>query len=452
MQKMQKTAMTPLEGPILRGMIQFAVPIALSALLTMLFSSVDVIVIGQFGHKNAIAAIGVSASALNFLIDGLTGLSSGVMVTAGNYYGKGEIQKVRKLMHSLPLTALFLGGVLSVLAINCSEIILHLLNCPDYLMQDALLYFRIYFLGVPFTVFTSFLSAVIQAKGNSAIPFLFQIIASVINILLNLLSVIVFRMDVAGVAIATVISQILLAAAIFLYMQKQQNEWKIDFKRFRLFAGAENIFSIGIQASLEGMILNLSGVIIASAINGFDAAVIAGNSVASTIEGLMVVTFIGFSSAGTVYISQNAGAGNKERVKKVFVFTISVVFLLGESAGIVLYLSASRLLLLFTADSATIACAIVRMRYMCLFFGFCGIMNVIGGCLRGLGDARSPLIISILCSVCFRLTWLFTYAAWRGTVGAIYQSYPICWGLCALLNFLAFCRLYRKKYLCTGTS
>lgn len=435
----------PLEGSILKGMLLFALPISISALLTMLFSCADTIVIGRFGHENAISAVGVSSSVLNLLVSGLTALAGGVTVTAGKYYGQGNDKKIRALLHTLPFTAFVLGTALSLCAICFSNRILTLLNCPAEIFHDAILYFRIYFLGVPLTAISCFLSSMLQARGNSYVPFFFQILASGINILLNLLFVIVFDWNVAGVAIATVLSQLWLAAAITIYMTKLSDELKLNLRELTVFQDTAHVLSIGIPSSLEGIVLNLSGTIISAVINRFDTAVIAGNTVAATIEGLMVLTFTGFANASAVYVSQNYGAGKTDRVWRTYRLTLATVFLLSELAGILTYLFSARLSALFTQDPAIIQSAQTRMFYMCLFFGLCGTMNVIGGCQRGLDDARTPLYIAVICSVVFRLTWIFTYAAWSGTIEAIYMSYPICWGLCTALNILAFRRLFRRQ-------
>lgn len=435
----------PVRGSILKGMIRFSLPISASTLLTMLFSFADTIVIGRFGHANAISAIGVSASILNLLVGGLTELSSGVTVTAGRYYGENRPEKVSRLLHSLPLSALLPGSLISIAAILSSRMILRFLNCPDKILADAVLYFRIYFLGVPLTVMSTFLASVLQARGNSFIPFFFQISAAVLNILLNLFFVIVFDWNVAGVGAATVISQVVLAVMFLVFLCGREDELKLDLKKLTLFSGMKQVFSIGIPASMEGIILNLSGVIIASAVNRFDTPVIAGNTIATTIEGLMVLTFVGFASASTVYISQNYGAKEKERVRNTFLITISTVFLAAEAVGVLLYLFADPLASLFTSERAIVECAKSRMFYMCLFFGFCGTMNVVSGCERGLGDAKTPLYISLFCSVAFRLTWILTYARAAGTVESIYISFPICWILCTVLNVIAFRRIYRIK-------
>ena len=305
----------------------------------------------------------------------------------------------------------------------------------------------IYFLGVPLSLVFTFLSNAVQAKGNSLTPLLFQIGASIVNICLNLLFVIVFDWNIVGVAVATVIAEALSMIALVAFLMRQKDELHLSLSKLTLFRGTKEIFSIGIPSSLEGMAMNLSGTIIAAAINSFDAAVIAGNTIATTIEGLMVVSFTGFANASVVFISQNYGKGSFKRVRQVYKTTLTTVFLGAEALGILIYMASSFLVRLFTANTAEMQYAQTRMFYMCLFFGLCGVMNVISGCVRGLGEARLPLIISILCSVVFRITWIYTYAAQQGTIEAIYISYPICWGLCVLLNMLAFHIVFKRKTL-----
>ena len=441
----RKMEVNPLEGGILRQMLLFALPVMGAALLQMLFSAADTAVIGRFGHPGALSAIGVSSAVINLLVGGLTALDAGVTVAAGRRYGQGDREGVGKMVSALPPTALLLGGALAAAAVALADPILGWMNCPAEIRTDARLYFRIYFLGVPFLLTTGLLSAVLQARGNSFLPFLFQIGAAVINIALNLVFVIALDWNIAGVAAATVISEALCAGALTLFMARQRDETRLRLREMRLFRSLGEVFSIGIPSSLEGIVLNLSGVIIAAAINRFDAAVIAGNTVGTTIEGLIVVSFTGFANASVVFISQNYGKGNFQRIGKIYRTTILSVFLISESLGIAVYALSPVLTRLFTQDALVMAHARTRMFYMCLFFGGCGVMNVISGCVRGLGEARLPLIISILCSVVFRVTWIYTYAAGRGTVEAIYVSYPLCWGLCVALNAAAFHATFRKK-------
>ncbi|MBQ8935547.1 MAG: MATE family efflux transporter, partial [Oscillospiraceae bacterium] len=359
----------PLRGSILKQMLLFALPIAGAALLQILFSCADTIVIGRFGHENAISAIGVSAAMINLLVGSLTALEAGVTVVAGNLYGKGETGEVGELLHTLPLTALSLGIPLTLLVLALSGPILRLLHCPPEFFADARAYFCIYFLGVPFMVVFHLLAAVLQAKGNSFVPFLFQIGASVVNIGLNLLFVIAFDWNVAGVAISTAFSQLLSALALTLYLTRQRDETRLDLRRLTAFRHTRPVFSIGVPSALEGGVLNLSGVIISAAINRFPSAVIAGNTVATTMEGLMCISFVGFANASVVFISQNYGSGNLKRVRQTYWTTMIAVFCGAELLGAAIYFLSPWLTALFTTDAAIIECARLRMFYMCLFFG-----------------------------------------------------------------------------------
>lgn len=435
----------PLEGGILKNMLIFSLPIMGAALLHVLFSAADTAVLGNFGHEGAISAVGVSASLINMLIGGLTALSAGVTVTVGKLYGEGRKERVSALLHDLPLTGGALGAILTAAVILLSGRIMGWMNCPESIRKDALAYFRIYFLGVPFSVMFTFLSSVLQARGNSLVPLLYQTGASVMNVVLNLVFVIMFDWNVVGVAVATALSQAASFAALTVYMTRQKDELRMVPRAYTLFRHTGEVFRIGIPSSLEGVVLNLSGTIIMAAINRFDTDVIAGNTVATTIEGLMTISFVGMANASVVFISQNYGNGNYPRIRRVYHVTLASVFLGAEMLGVVIYLAAPYLIRLFTDQPAETSSALTRMFYMCLFFGFCGLMNVVSGCVRGLGEARLPLAISLICSVGFRLTWIYTYAAKHGTIESIYISYPLCWALCAILNIAAFSYVYRKR-------
>lgn len=256
--------------------------------------------------------------------------------------------------------------------------------------------------------------------------------------MLNLLFVIVFRMDVAGVAIATVISQAVSAAAVFLYFVFVEKENRICWRRLPLFAGFRRVFAVGLPASLDNVVMNLSGVVMQYAINGFPEDVISGNTVAASIESLICIAFVGFSSASMVFVSQNYASGDLKRTNKVYRTALFTVLLLGELLGFAIYGAADLLTGLYTNSSAIAAMAKNRMLYMCLPYGLCGTMNVMSGCVRGLGSTKVPLVISVICSCLFRIVWIYTYAIPQGTVGAIYFSYPVCWLLATVLYICAY--------------
>lgn len=435
----------PLQGSILKGMILFALPIMATAFLQVLFSSVDTMVVGKFGSENAMAAVGASASIINLIISGVTSFSTGISTTVGYRYGKGNFDEIRPVIQSLPLTAFAIGTVVTILANLFWEPLLTMVRCPETLFPQAASYFRIYFCALPFMLIFSFLSAVLHAKGQSTQPFVIQVLCSIVNLGLNLLFVITLHWDVVGVAVATVISQAMSAVLVVLYFLTIEKELPLRLKGLTAFINMKEIFRLGIPTSMEGMVMNLSGVVISSAINGYPEYVISGNTVASSIEGLMCVAFIGFSSGSVVFTSQNFGKGSLERVRKVERTTGFSVFLLGECLGVMVFLFSPFLIGLYTDSRQITEISRLRMLFMCLPFGLCGTMNSLSGCIRGLGDTKTPLKISLLTSCGFRILWVCTVAKWIGSIWAIYISYPICWGLTTLLFIISFERTFDNK-------
>lgn len=442
---MKKTSqINPLEGSIVKGMILFALPIMATSFLQVLFSSVDTMVVGKYGSENAMAAVGAGSSIINLIISGIMALNTGISIRIGYHYGKREKEKIQAILQSLLLTSLFIGSVAAILANLFCEPLLRLVHCPESLLGKAADYFRIYFLSLPFMMSFSAFSSVLQAKGKTTPSFVIQIICSITNLFLNLLFVIAFHWDIAGVAIATVISQAISTILILAYFYLMEKEFSLKLTELTIFRNLGEIFRLGIPTSMEGMVMNLSGVVIQSAINGFPEYVISGNTVASSIEGLMCVAFIGFSSGSVVFISQNYGKGNWKRVQKIHRTTTLLVFVLGECIGSLVYLLSPYLIALYT-DSVQIAqTAKTRLLFMCLAYGLCGTMNALSGCVQGLGDTKTPLKISLLTSCGFRILWICVIAKQFGTVSSIYVSYPVCWFLSSSLYYISFWKIFHK--------
>ena len=435
----------PLHGPILKNMLLFGLPIVGSSILHVLFSAADTAVIGNFGHEGAISAIGVCMPVCHLLIAGLGALSGGVTIVFGRMYGRRETDKVSDLVQALPLTAFTLGAALAIVACVLSTPILRLVNCPESLFAEARVYFCIYFAAVPFSMTQYFLASVLQSRGNSFIPFVFQMSAAVVNIFINLIFVIVFDWNIAGVASATLFSQMLSSTAMVVFYTRQRDEIRLHLNRMRVFTGLGEVFRVGIPSSLEGMIINISGVVISAAINRFDPVVIAGNTLSGTLEGFMSISFVAFSSSGVVFISQNYGHRDLPRVRRIFRTTLAGVLIAGEVIGFLVYLASPYVLKIFSPDAGIIAYARVRLFYMCMFYGLCGTLNAISGCVRGLGNTKLPLAISVISSFFFRITWIYTYAAWKGTIEAIYMAYPICWAINTVLNVAAFYYVFKQR-------
>ena len=445
--KTKRFQVNPLEGNLVKNMILFALPLMGTAFLQVLFGTVDTMVIGKFGSEFAMASVGASSSVINLIIGAAAGLSVGISIEAGMKCGQKDMNGLSDLLHSLPLSALCIGTFVTTVAIVFAQPILQIVKCPDSLMQSALIYFRVYFLSVPFMMLFTFLSCVMQSRGETFLPFVIQVSCGALNLVLNLFFVIVFHWDVFGVAIATVISQICSALGILYIDVFVEKEVPLQLSKLTFFKGFKKIFATGIPASIENVVMNLSGVILQSAINGFSETVISGNTVSQSMEGLMCIAFVGFSSASMVFVSQNAAAGQVERAKKVERTSLSIVLVLGELLGIVIYLASPVLIRFYTDSPAVAEIAKLRMFYMCLFYGLCGTMNVMSGCVRGLGNTQIPLGISIFCSCIFRITWILCYAVPKGTISAIYVSYPMCWFLATIMYVISFAVLIKKQSL-----
>jgi len=443
---MKKTSQVdPLNDNLFFGMIRFSLPVVAVSLLTMLFSCADMAVIGRFGHENAVAAIGASSSVIALIVGAVTALPIGVTVTIGQLYGKKDMDEINSYVNSLSLTAIIISVIPTVVMEIFAPQILTLIDCPDVIFTDALIYFRIYFLALPLISVYTFLNACLEAGGDSFHPLLFQLLTFSINICLNLVFVILLDRNVFGVAIATLISQFMCCLCCVFYLCKQKNELSFHPLHQHLLRNSIPFWKIGIPSLLESIFMSLTGVVISGFMNSFSPDVIAGNAIAQTVEGIIVVSFVGFSSASVVFISQNFGSRNYERVKKCVLYSISTAFIIGEALGILVYLLSDQLLLLFTTSETIIEFAKLRMLFMCPFFGLCGTMNIISGCIRGMGDSQKPLIISIVCSVIFRLSWLFFVAIPKNSLSLGFLCFPVCWGMITLLGIIAFIYDYRKS-------
>lgn len=445
-----KLKANPLEGNIIKNLIIFALPVMGVSLLHMLFSSFDTMVVGKFGHPNAMSAIGASGSIIWLLIGSIMGCSGGVSMVIGNLYGQGEKGRINKIVNALPLSVGFVSVLMAVFAIIFAEPILGIVNCPAEILDGAKLYFRIYFCAVPFMTTFSFLTAAVQAKGDSFTPFIMQVVSQAINLSLNLLFVIVFDWNLLGVALGTVFAQAAAFIMMVIYLARNKEELHLKLRELRFFKGTGEVWRKGIPASLEGVALSLSTVYISSLINKYSPDVIAGNTVSDSIEGILMVAFMGFESGAVVFISQNLGAKNLKRVRKSYVTTMLFVIGLSELMGACVLLFAKPLVSLFidsTMGNATVISSVAIHKLFCLtmFYGLCGTMNSIFGCIRGLQDAKTPLIISIIASVIFRTAWVAIVPAMTGKIESIYMAFPLTWFISTALGMIAFEIIFKKR-------
>ena len=428
-------------------MLKFAVPLMLSSILQLLFNAADVVVVGKFAGDDALAAVGCTGSLINLLINLFMGLSVGANVMVARHFGAKREDELKKSVHTSMLLSVLGGLLLTGVGVLFTEGILELMETPAEVLPLAALYLRIYFMGMVPNMVYNFGSAILRAIGDTKRPMYFLTLAGVVNVCLNLIFVIVLSWGVAGVAVATVISQTISAVLVVLCLLKESGAIKLKIKDLRIDKKELlAILRIGIPAGLQGCIFSLSNVVIQKSINGFGKVTVSGNSAAANLEGFVYVSMNALHQATLSFMSQNYGAGRYERLKKIAVSGILCVTATGLTLGNLEYFFGKTLLGIYTSSENVIDAGLVRMSIICTTYCLCGMMDVMVGALRGLGYSFVPMIVS-LCGVCgIRLVWLFTVFEMEEyhLVETVYVSYPISWLATFLIHLGSYIVISRK--------
>ncbi len=432
-------------------MFAFALPLICSGVLQLLFNAADIVVVGRFAGDNSLAAVGSTTSLIQLLVNLFIGLSVGANVLVARYYGAKQYASLSKTVHASLLIGAASGLFISAVGMIFAKPILILMQTPADVLPLAVLYIRIYFGGMIATMLYNFGSAILRAVGDTKRPLYYLSLAGIINVVLNLIFVIVFRMDVAGVAIATVISQCVSALLVVRCLIKETGAIHVDIRALKLDKDKLiKILKIGLPAGFQGMLFSLSNVVIQSSINSFGAVVVAGNSAAVNIEGFVYAAMNAFYQATISFTGQNLGAGNAERIKRtVFTGQLYVAFV-GLLLGNAVYIFGQQLLGIYSTSEPVIAAGMQRLGVVAKTYAVCGMMDVMVGAMRGIGYSIVPMIVSLIGVCGFRLAWiavLFTNEAYH-TVNTVYVSYPISWAVTFLANavfFIVFFKRISKK-------
>ena len=444
--KTKKYEMDMCHGPLLKKILIFSIPLMLSGILQLLFNAVDIIVVGRYAGSTAMAAVGSTSSLINLLINVFIGFSMSINVLVANYYGGGKETEVNETVHTAILLGVLGGSYLTVLGNLFARPLLSLMGTPDDVLSQSTLYMRLYFLGMPAYMLYHFGSSILRAIGDTKRPLLFLGIAGVINVILNLIFVICFHLDVAGVALATVLSQYFSAALIIKCLCEQKGCLKLSLKKLKLSRDKLlQIIKLGLPAGLQGTIFSFSNVLIQSSINTFGSLAMAGNTAASNIESFIYMSMNTFYQAALTFTSQNKGGKQYHRIAKVLICCECLVIATGMLLGGSAYLFAPQLLGIYTNDTNVIALGLKRMTVICLSYALCGMMDVVVGSLRGLGYSILPMIVSIIGACGLRILWIFTIFKWHHSLFILYLSYPITW----IITFIAHLCCYifiKQKY------
>ena len=437
-----------LHGPLLGNIISYTVPIILTSVLQLLFNAADLVVVGRFCGSISVAAVGATGSITALIVNLFIGLSVGAGVTVAHGVGSREDEVVHRTVHTALPMALVSGLVLTVLGIFLSETLLTMMGTPENVLVLSSVYMKIYFAGITFTMVYNFAASILRAVGDTRSPLIFLTIAGVINVVLNLIFVLLFHMNVAGVALATTASQAFSAVAMVIVLMKRTDAARLQLGKMRLYKiQLMKMLRIGLPAGVQSSLFSISNVLIQSSVNSFGDILMSGNAAAQNIEGFLYVSMNSFHQTAVNFIGQNVGAKQYGRVKKTVWICLGCVAVVGLGMGTLICAFGENLLSIYITDSAeAISWGLVRLSIIAQFYFICGLMDVSTGALRGMGASVSPMIISVLGVCGIRIGWIMTIFQLPRfhTPQSLYFSYIISWSLTFLIQMYAFFKIYRK--------
>ncbi|WP_369297517.1 MATE family efflux transporter [uncultured Neglectibacter sp.] len=426
-------------GPLLGKIVKFAIPLAVSGVLQLLFNAADIVVVGRFAGSTALAAVGSTGALINLIVTLFMGLSVGTNVLVAQYYGAGNQKELSETVHTSILASVVFGIGLIFIGIGLARPVLEAMATPPEVLDQAVLYMRIYFIGMPGMMLYNFGAAVLRAVGDTQRPLYFLLLAGIINVLLNLFFVIQLHMGVAGVAAATSISQAISAGLVLWCLVKADSIYRVDLRRLCIKKDKLlKMAKIGLPAGIQGASFSISNVLIQSTINSFGSVAMAGNTAAANIEGFVSTAMDAFSQAAMSFTGQNVGAKKLNRVNRILVLCLSLGVGIGLLMGIGAYFAGSSLLSIYSSDPEVISFGLRRLAIVCACQCVGALMGNMVGVLRGLGASFVPMVITITFVCGFRVVWLYTVFAMAPTLETLYWSYPITWALAAAFDFICY--------------
>ena len=437
-----------IHGPLAGKLLVFAIPLMLSSILQLLFNAADVIVVGRWSGKEALAAVGSNTSLINLMVNLFVGFSVGTNVVVARDLGAGREEDVRDSVHTSIALSLVSGVVLMGLGLLLSRQMLELMGSPEDVIGLAAVYLRIYFCGMPGNMLYNFGAAILRAQGDTKRPLYFLTAAGIINVILNLVFVIVFHMDVAGVALDTIISQYVSAILVLLTLMRDKGPLRVDLRALRLdMKVVRRILQVGLPAGFQGMVFSISNVVIQSSINSFGSTVVAGSAASSNIEGFVYAGMNAFYQTALTFTSQNYGACECKRVDRIMGLCLLYSGLIGLVLGNLAYLFGYPLGSIYApGQEEVIAQAVDRLSICCTTYFLCGLMDTQVGVLRGIGYSVVPMIVSLVGSCALRLLWVATIFQLNRTPEMLYLSYPVSWAITAATHFVFFLFIRKRAY------
>ena len=433
-------------GPIFKKLLIFALPLMLSGILQLLFNAADIVVVGKFTGSHALAAVGSTGALINLFVNVFIGFSIGTNVLVAQYFGARDEKNVQETVHTSILLGIVGGFILIVAGIVFAKPMLEWMDTPDNVLEHAVLYMRIYFVGMPAMLVYNFGAAILRAIGDTKRPLYYLLSAGVINVVLNLFFVIVLDMGVAGVAAATVASQVVSAVLIARCLMQSEGIYRLNLHELKLHRKKlVRIVQIGLPAGLQGAVFSLSNVLIQSSVNSFGSVAMAGNTAAGNIEGFVYTSMNAIYQTALSFTSQNVGGGRQDRIPKIIFQCMAIVIVIGAVMGNLAYQCGPFLLGIYSSDPEVIQFGMSRMQIICQWYFLCGIMDVAVGILRGLGYSVIPMLVSLTGACGLRVLWIFTVFAWKHSLFVLYLSYPITWIVTFTVHLICLLVIWKRK-------
>lgn len=436
-----------LHGPLAKKIFMFALPLAASSILQQMFNAADLAVVGRFTNPQAMAAVGSNASVIGLLVNLFVGLSVGANVLIATLVGRGERSQIPDAVHTIITLALIAGITILILGIFLARPILTLMGAPQEVIDLATLYLRIYFCGMPVIMIYNYGSAILRSRGDSKRPFFSLTLAGVLNVLMNLLFVVVFKLHVIGVALATVLSNCVSAGLILYFLIKETDEFHLDLRRLKIRKDhLLRVVRIGLPAGLQTTVFSLSNVVIQSAINSFGTACIAGMTASQNFDFISYCMANSFAQAAVTFTSQNYGARNAKRCRQVWAWSMCMGIGIDMILIAIMMLLRSQLIRIFTTDEEVIKYAMVRFQIVILLHFICGSYEISGGALRGLNRSMVPALISVLGTCAFRLLYVGVWFPQHRSLETLLLVYPFSWVVTSIAMQTAYFIVRRRAF------
>ncbi len=432
-------------GPILSKVLVYAFPLMLSGILQLLFNAADVIVVGRFAGSQSLAAVGSTSALINLLVNVFIGLSVGVNVLVAQYYGAKKEDDVNETVHTAVTISLVSGVFLVFVGFLLSRPLLELMGTPADVIDKSTIYMKFYFAGMPVIMLYNFGSAVLRAVGDTRRPLYYLTIAGVVNVLLNVFFVTQLHMDVAGVALATVLAQVISAGLVVRALMQSDGCLKLELKKLRIEKGKlKRIVRVGLPAGMQGAIFSISNVLIQSSVNSFGSIAMAGNTTAQNIEGFIYTAMNAVYQTNLSFTSQNYGGRKFSRINRITLTCVGVVTVVGLILGLSCYGAGEFLVGIYSSDPEVVQYGLTRLSVFGMTYFICGIMDTMVGAIRGLGYSILPMCVSLTGACAFRIVWIYTIFQWNRTLMTLYLSYPASWIVTTIAHVICFI-IIRKK-------